>query len=242
MALYVVATPIGNPRDITLRALDILRNSTTIIGEEYRVVTTLLKSWDIPKPNLQLLNEHTPPEELKELVHLCKDQQVALVSDCGTPGFCDPGADLVRECRKHNIEIKSVPGVSSLTCFLSLIGLRLDQFVFEGFLPARGEEREQAHMRIAKESRGMLIMDTPYRLEKLLTEFKQHQTHRKMILGLNLSSDNEQILEGNASEIEKQLKEKKAEFMLLLKPHECEDASFSNRARKISKKKYRSKP
>src|SRR5690606_7703502 len=114
MSLNVVATPIGPLDDITLRALQCLKDADLVIGEERKVTLQRLKHWGLlPKP-IRLLNEHTEPDEVEELADLCRTQNVALISDCGTPGFCDPGADLVRLCREKKIEIRALPGASSL--------------------------------------------------------------------------------------------------------------------------------
>ena len=169
MSLSIVSTPIGNLDDITLRAIESLRKADVIIGEEYREVTTLLKRLDIPKPQLELLNEHSKEDDLQELLKLCLEKNVALVSDCGTPGFCDPGAHLVKLCRDHGLDVKPVPGASSLMALLAVSGRKLQSFYFRGFLPAKKELRQSALKEVAKDSRNQVIMYTPYRLSKLLT-------------------------------------------------------------------------
>ncbi len=136
MGLVLVATPIGNDQDISLRALEFLKQADTIILEEFKESTRFLRAQGISGKTYEQLNEHSTPEDILRLTQLCAEKEVALITDCGTPGFCDPGADLVRECRKKNISVKTMPGPSSLMAMLSLSSQRLDQFVFRGFMAA----------------------------------------------------------------------------------------------------------
>ena len=169
MPLYVVATPIGNPEDISSRAKSILDSAGIIIGEEAKPTRKLLKSAGAsPSKPIELLNEHSDSARIKELGELCKSNEVVLVSDCGTPGFCDPGAELVDHCHKHSIPVLSCPGPSSLMAFLSVSGHRFDQFFFQGFLPANTEERRKRLSNLKKCTDSIVLMDTPYRLVKTL--------------------------------------------------------------------------
>lgn len=216
MSLSLVATPIGNIDDITLRALKTLKEAEVIIGEEYREMTTLLKKLDIPKPQLERLNEHSDPEEVQELLKLCKEKKVALISDCGTPGFCDPGADLVQLCRKNHVEIIPVPGASSLMTLLSISGRKTKDFYFRGFLPAKKEEREKAVKETCKDPRPQILMDTPYRLKKLLSELAQTAPKRRAVIGIDMTSAEEQYIEGSLKELQQKLDGQKAEFVLFV--------------------------
>ena len=142
--LYVVATPIGNPDDITLRALKVLKEADFVICEEFKVGSRLLKFYDIKKP-LELLNEHNEPEKTRELIQrlLMNGEKAVLISDAGTPLFADPGSNLVRECHQNGIPVKPVPGASSLMAALMAAGLKTDKFLYYGFLPANKEERRK---------------------------------------------------------------------------------------------------
>ena len=159
MALNLVAIPIGNNQDVTLSALDILKSCDDIIVEERKEGTSFLRAHGITGKNYLQLNEHSTPADLKELVELCRTKNVALITDCGTPDFCDPGADLVRECRKNKIPVKTYVGASSLMGLLSLSSVRLDQFVFRGFLPAENEAREKSWNEVKREKRAFVLMD-----------------------------------------------------------------------------------
>ena len=222
--LYVVATPIGNWADITERAREILKTCDIIIGEEYRTTSTLLKKMGVTdqareneKP-IYLLNEHSKPDEIRELCKLCVEKNVALVSDCGTPGFADPGPALIKMCRSQKIPVTALPGASALTTILSLTSEPIRAFVFFGFLPRETSERERALKNVAAESRAWIVMDTPYRLMPLLEYFAQVLPRERALLGLNLTQARELVLEGTFVEILKNVRdceEEKAEFMLL---------------------------
>ncbi len=216
MSLSIVATPIGNPGDITLRALQTLRECDVVIGEERKEVSKLLKAVDIQNKEIYLLNEHSRDADVAELLSFCRNRNVALVSDCGTPGFCDPGARLVAACRSAGVPVTTMPGASSLMCLLSLSGQRLDQFLFRGFLPAERESRMAAVNELARETRTVVLMDTPYRLEKLLNELATRFPKRRGLLGLDFTTSTEEIHEGELPALAQKVSGRKAEFMLLL--------------------------
>ncbi len=216
--LTLIATPIGNDQDISLRALEALKNASTIILEEFKESTRFLRAHGISGKTYEQLNEHSKPEDLKRLTELCEKENVILITDCGTPGFCDPGADLVRECRKRGISVQTFPGPSSLMGLLSLSSVRLDQFVFRGFIPAENEARRRAWTDLQKESRALVLMDTPYRFQKMLSEAAEFFPERRMLLTLNLTQETEKILEGPAAQLLRQDLPSKAEFMLLIYP------------------------
>ncbi len=217
MSLYVIATPIGHPEDIGLRAKRLLDESDIIIGEEAKPTRRLLKSVGLsPQKKIHLLNEHSTKEDLQALLNLCRSKTVALISDCGTPGFCDPGARLVALCRQNKVSINSIPGPSSLTALLSVCGHRLDQFYFQGFLPAKTEERQKRLKYLENLKDSLVIMDTPYRLKKTLEECQKYFPQRTLVLGLKMSHNDETVLQGLASKLLKSLPFDKAEFVLLI--------------------------
>lgn len=218
MPLTLVATPIGNSGDLTLRALQTLRDADIVIGEERKEVSKLLKASDIQNKELYLLNEHSTDADVAELLRLCRERNVALVSDCGTPGFCDPGARLVAACRAATIPVTTAPGASSLMCLLALSGKRMDEFLFRGFLPAERESRTRAMRELANERRPVVLMDTPYRLSKLLSELASLFPARRALLGLDFTQASEELLEGELRELAPRVQGRKAEFMLLLYP------------------------
>ena len=214
--LYLVATPIGDVSEISLRALEILKNADVIICESTKEASKLLKAHGLKAKEYRVLDEHSRPDDVIELLEICKEKTVALVSDCGTPGFCDPGAELVGLCRRNNVTVKSVLGASSLMGLLSLAGRKIPQFHFRGFLPAENEERKRSWTELKKSKEATILMDTPYRLGKLLTEVKEHCPGRVVLLALNLSQENEVVLEGRIEDVVSRWNQEKSEFMLLL--------------------------
>lgn len=221
--LYLVATPIGDKNEISKRALDILAQCENIICESTKEASTFLKFHQITGKKYHLLNEHSTAEDLPALVSLCEMQDVALVSDSGTPGFCDPGTDLVALCRSRQIPVKSVLGCSSLMGLLSLSSVKITQFVFIGFLNAETEKRKTELKALQKESRAMVFMDTPYRQMKLLADLAAAFPRRRLLLTQNLSDSTERTYEGTATEVALAVQSEaapqlKAEFMILLYP------------------------
>lgn len=216
MALTLVPTPIGNRGDWTSRAIDTLRNSDLVIVEEFREGSTYLKQLEITGKKMEQLNEHSSEEDIAELFTICRDRNVSLISDCGTPNFCDPGAKLVKLCRENGVAVKSLPGPSSLMTALSLSSERLNEFIFVGFLPAEKNARTEKLKTLKSEKRPMVLMDTPYRLSKLLRELSELMPNRRALLVLDLTQETESILEDKLQELSKKNSGQKAEFLLLI--------------------------
>jgi len=216
MPLFVVATPIGNLEDISLRARRLLGECQLVIGEEFKEADKLLKKLGLDKKPIEELNEHSTAKDWQDLVDHCANSTVVLISDCGTPGFCDPGAELVAACRAKGIPVHSVPGASSLAAFLSVCGQRLPQFWFRGFLPANREERALALKAVRNEPGPVVLMDTPYRLSRLLEELAAMDPARPATVALDLSTDQETVFTGPVDKLFRDIGERKAEFMLLL--------------------------
>lgn len=218
MALYIVATPIGNAKDISQRALECLQSCDFIIGEERKVTSKLLRLHGITGKDMRLLNEHSNPSDLKELIDLCQQHMVCLVSDCGTPGFCDPGADLVHACRKANITVSSLPGPSSLANFIALLGQRLTQFRFAGFIPQESSERVTWYKALERATEPVIFMDTPYRLKKVAREIGEHLPKSQFIFALDMTKETEAVFTGNGRQAATALADTKAEFMACYLP------------------------
>lgn len=216
MSLTLVPTPIGNAQDFTLRGLEVLRAAEVIIVEERKESTIWLRAHGISHGNYETLNEHSGPDDLNHLLQLCKNKNTALITDCGTPGFCDPGADLVRLCRQNGVAVKALPGASSLMTLLSLSSERLDQFFFRGFLPAKTEDRVPAWREVANEKRAQVILETPYRLKKWLTEAGEHLAQRKVLIAVNLTQEDELIVEALGKDLASKIPQDKAEFVALI--------------------------
>jgi len=244
--LYIVSTPIGHPKDITLRALEVLQDTEYIIGEEQRVASTLLKKLNLSTKPLYVLNEHSQESDLVELLKLCEEHRVALISDCGTPSFYDPGYQLVNRCRQKNIKVSAVPGASSLMTLLSLVSQKITQFYFAGFLPADTQLRIKTFLELRTNQDAIILMDTPYRLLKLLEELNQNFTKRQLLLGVNLTQDEELVLEGTAKDLTVVLNKRgieKAEFIILIYKNNADKIeSFQNSSSKPSLRLKQQRP
>ena len=216
--LFIVAIPIGHPKDITLRALEVLEKSDVVICEEYREGSTLLKKNGILNKELILLNEHNEAEQTPKLIlELLNGKHLALISDCGTPLFADPGTSLVNQVFAYGIRVTPVPGPSSLSAALSISPLPLDHFHFEGFLPRKNEDR----MARLKTLRGLnlpiILMDAPFRLGKLLDEVNRVFGKSQVVtLAYNLTLPGETIFHDSVSHVRELTQGMKGEFVLIL--------------------------
>ncbi|MDI6779783.1 MAG: 16S rRNA (cytidine(1402)-2'-O)-methyltransferase [Bacteroidota bacterium] len=217
--LYLVATPIGNYDDITLRALNVLKSVDIVVGEELREVKRLLKHYDINKP-IELLNEHNEQEESDRILKFLRENKnIALVSDSGTPVFSDPGRILVKKAIANKIRIIPIPGASSLLLALTVTGFDIEKFVFVGWLSPKKEERKRELKNLLNEKRTMVLMDTPYRLLQLLHDIAEvFGKNRKICISFNLTLPDEEIFYGSAVELYKKVSERnlKGEFVIVI--------------------------
>ena len=216
--LYIVSTPIGNWDDITLRAMKILRKVDILVCEEYREGSTLLKKLSLPTRELITLNEHNENEQVEIVIQkLTEGANIALISDCGTPVFADPGHLLINRATQMKIEVIPIPGPSSLMAALSVLDFKLDRFYFAGFLPREKDQRRNMLNSLKSIDVPIILMDTPYRLQKLLEEVEQtFGKNRRITLAINITMENEKFLRGTVVEIKQKLTQKKAEFILIV--------------------------
>lgn len=215
--LYIVATPIGNPRDITLRALDILQEVDAVICEEYREGSTLLKKLGISK-EIILINEHNESEQAPQIAErLFQNQSMALISDCGTPVFADPGATVIRRLVEMGIPVVPIPGPSSLMAALSILDVKLDRFIYAGFLPRDRVERRKALKHLRSTRFPIILMDAPYRLGQLLVDLEEVYSGGAVItLAVDITLPGETIFRGTIAEAQKSLGQRKSEFVLIV--------------------------
>jgi len=216
--IILVSTPIGNWDDITIRALNILKDVDLLVCEEFKVGSTLLKKLSLPSIELIDLNEHNENERVGTVIQkLFEGANVALISDCGTPVFADPGHVLINQATQMGIEVVPIPGASSLMAALSVLDFKLDRFYFAGFLTREKDHRKSVLSSLRSIDVHIILMDTPYRLQKLLEEVSQtFGKNRRITLGINITMENEKFLRGTVAEIIKQLNQKKAEFILVV--------------------------
>lgn len=198
--LYVVATPIGNLEDITLRALRVLKEVHTIFCEDTRVTSKLLSRYEIKK-SLVRCDEKAERRAADRAIELLEEGvDVALVSDAGTPGVSDPGARLVALVRESGHAVVAIPGASALTAAVSIAGLSSNEFVFLGFLPHK-KGRQTALKGIAEEKRPVVLYESPHRIEKLMSELSEFAPDKKVSLFRELTKMHEQVLSGAPDEL-----------------------------------------
>lgn len=217
--LYLVPTPIGHYDDITLRSLDILKSVDFIICEEFKEARRILAHYKIEK-ELFSLNEHNEQEEAVEIIQkMAGGRTAALISDCGTPLFSDPGHFLVDLCIARDIEVVPLPGASSLLPALTGSGLNFEKFYYYGWLSPKKDLRVIELNKLKSIKSVLVILDTPYRLRQLLTDV--HKTFGpkiRIVVAFNLTMDGEQFFRGDVSAILKIVEERKlkGEYVLLI--------------------------
>ncbi len=231
--LYVVATPIGNLEDITLRALRVLREVNLIAAEDTRVTRKLLSHYDIRTP-LTSLHEYSPPAKVEQLVQrLLGGECVALVTDAGTPTLSDPGSALIRRAREQGIAITCVPGASAVTAAVSLAGLPEGRFIFDGFPPRKSRERRAYLQSLAGERRAVVWFEAPHRLVSLLKDVQQELGERGIFVARELTKQFEEARQATVSEWLAHFEQTppRGEFTLILLPGREETASPSEEER-----------
>jgi 16S rRNA (cytidine1402-2'-O)-methyltransferase len=219
MKLFIVSTPIGNLKDITLRALETLKDVDFIICEDTRVTGNLLRHYEISK-ELISLNAFNESQKLHSVIQkILNGRKAALVTDSGTPTISDPGNRLISEAIKNNIELIAVPGASAVIAALSISGLPTDSFVFEGFIPQK-KGRQKKLQQLAIEERTIVLYESVYRIEKLIDELAEYMPERYIVVCRELTKKFEECWRGYSEEIKEQLPTKviKGEFVIVISP------------------------
>lgn len=199
--LYVVATPIGNLGDITLRALEILKSVDLIAAEDTRHSGMLLKHFGIKKPFISY-HEHNEVMRTPELVErLTSGESVALITDAGTPGLSDPGLRLIRECIQREVPVTIIPGSSSILIALVGSGFSTDKFSFRGFLPVKSGKRERELRAVSERDETTIFFESPYRLTKTLAACINVMPDRQICVARELTKKFEEFRRGTASEL-----------------------------------------
>lgn len=199
--LYLVATPIGNLKDITLRALETLKEVSYIICEDTRRTKILLNHYQIKKPLISY-NEYNKFSQTPKIIEMLKKGEIlALVSDAGTPVISDPGYYLVKETIKERIKISPIPGPAAMIAGLIISGLPSDRFIFEGFLPKREGRRTKRLLNLVNEERTMIFYESPHRIMRTLQTFLKIFGDREIAICRELTKKFEELLQGKISEI-----------------------------------------
>jgi 16S rRNA (cytidine1402-2'-O)-methyltransferase len=228
--LYVVATPIGNARDVTLRALDVLSGVDLIAAEDTRVTSKLLTIFAISRP-LTAYNDHNGPHERPRLLaKLRQGARIALVSDAGTPLVSDPGYKLVREALAEGIAVHAIPGTSAPLTGLTLAGLPTDRFLFAGFLPPKSAERKNFIAELKSLRATLIFFDSPGRLAESLADLAAVLGERPAAVTRELTKLHEEVRRGTLAELASAYAEEgqpKGEITLLVGPSEETETDFA---------------
>ncbi len=215
--LYVVATPIGNLEDITLRAIRILKEVDYIAAEDTRHVQILLKKYDIKKPAISF-HAWSDGRKLQQLLNLLNEgKNIALVSDAGTPGISDPGYVLVKAAIEKGIRVVPIPGSSAFLTALCASGLPTHHFVYYGFLPLK-KGRQTLMESFRDEEKTIVFYESPHRIQKTLMELNQKMPHKQIVIGRELTKIYEEFFRGTVEEAYQYYKDKKprGEFVIML--------------------------
>lgn len=218
--LYIVATPIGNLEDITLRAIKTLEQVDIIAAEDTRHTLKLLNHLNISKP---MISYHRHNEEIKtdELINkLLEGKNVALVSDAGTPVISDPGEEIVKKCLENEIKVIPVPGACAAITALIASGIDAKEFTFLGFLPLNKKNRKEKLEQIAKGENTIILYEAPHKLSQTLEELSTITEKRKIVLAKELTKIHESYVTGTAEELKNKVQQPKGEYVIVIEKNE----------------------
>ncbi len=208
--LYLVSTPIGNLKDITLRALEILKSADVILSEDTRRTGTLLKHYEIEPPRILSFHEHSGPGRVREILSLLKEgKTAALVSDSGTPLISDPGFPLVREAIREGIKVESIPGPTALAAALAASGLPTERFTFTGFLSPKSARRRRELEELAGLEHSLIFFESPHRVAALLQDMAEILGDREAAVCRELTKKFEEIIRGTLAGLAQKLSKHK---------------------------------
>lgn len=221
--LYIVATPIGNLEDITLRALNVLKEVDLIAAEDTRHTLKLLNHYEISKP---LISYHRHNEETKKDVLIDKlknGENIGLVSDAGTPGICDPGEEVIRQAINEGIEVIPIPGACALISSLVCSGINTNEFIFLGFLPLNKKLRKEKLEEIKGSTKTIIIYEAPHKLKSTLEDLNNILGDRRIVLSREITKIHEEFIRGTVSEIIKIQDNLKGEFVMVIEKNSASD-------------------
>ena len=216
MPLFVVSTPIGNLKDITLRALEVLQDADVIACEDTRKASILLKAYGITTRTLSYY-EHNERRRLPVLLAMLQEgKSIALISNAGTPVLSDPGFILIRAAHQHDIPVHVIPGPSAIIASLVTSGFPIHRFAFEGFLPKKSGRRTQILEELKEEPRTIILFESPNRVRKLLNEIHETIGDRRIALCRELTKHHETVHFGTVSSLLEQLTSIKGECTIIM--------------------------
>lgn len=221
--LYIVATPIGNLDDITIRAINTLKKADIIAAEDTRHTLKLLNHLEISKP---LISYHRHNEETKSdvLIEKLNDgQNIALVCDAGTPGICDPGEEVIKKCIEHDINIVPIPGACALINSLICSGIDTSKFTFLGFLSLNKKIREKELEEIKKSKKTVIIYEAPHKLQTTINDLQKIlEKDRKVTLAREITKIHEEFIRGNIDEVKQKSQDLKGEMVIIIEGSKIE--------------------
>ncbi len=227
--LYIVSTPIGNLKDITLRALAVLKESDFILCEDTRISKNLLNKYEIKS---KLISNHKFNEKkntLQIIEYLKRGKIISLISDAGTPTISDPGSVLVNECIKNNIKIIPIPGPSAVAAAISISGFS-DKFFFYGFLPDKKQQIINEFKKLSELSSTLVFFISPKKINKIIPEIKKFFRNRKIVICREITKLYEEFLRANVDELEEFQKEPKGELTIVI----SEKKTVENNSKNLS--------
>ena len=214
--LYLVATPIGNLEDITFRAVKILKEVDLIAAEDTRQTLKLLNHLEISKP---LISYHRHNEEIKTEILIEKlnnGENIAIVTDAGTPAISDPGEEIVKEAIKQNIEVIPIPGACALINALIASGLDTKEFSFYAFLPLNKKLRKEKFEKIKNDEKTAIIYEAPHRIIGTLKEIKENLGNREIVVAKEITKIHEKFIRGKVDEVIEKIENPKGEYIILI--------------------------
>ena len=215
---FIVSTPIGNLQDISLRAIEVLKKVDVVACEDTRITSKILRTYNINKKLISYF-EYNKLKRAPELIKLLKSgKSIALVTDAGTPGICDPGYYLIKLVIEEGIPLTVIPGASALIAALVVSGKPPDRFIFEGYLPRRKEARRRRLKELVNEKRTIIFYESPHRLIKSLEDFNIFFPNREICVTKELTKRYEEVIRDNAAGLIEFFKKKKprGEFVIVL--------------------------
>ena len=218
--IYLVATPIGNLEDITLRAIRVLKEADIVVAEDTRQTLKLLNHLEISKPMLSY-HRHSTENRLEEIIEKVKQgNNIALVSDAGTPVISDPGEDIVKRAINENIEIIPIPGPCALIAALIASGIDAKEFTFLGFLTLNKKSRKDKLNEIKNAKKTTILYEAPHKLKETLNDLNEVTKNRKIVLAREITKIHEEYISGTASELIEKMQEPKGEFVIVIDKNE----------------------
>lgn len=214
--IYLVATPIGNLEDITIRALNILKEVDLIAAEDTRHTLGLLNHFEISKPLISYYKQNEKSKSEMLIQKVLEGQNIAVVSDAGTPGISDPGEEIVKVAIKNNIEVIPIPGACAFVNALIASGLNTREFCFVGFLSTEKREKKEKLESLKYETKTLIFYEAPHKLKTTLETIYEIFGERKIVLARELTKIHEEFIRGNISEILEKVEVMKGEFVILI--------------------------